>query len=889
MVHNNKVLTVSYGTFSCTLEGFEDSFGTMKAIAEYFRDLASDDRYFGAEPPQPDADMLARIAQREVARQVEARTSSDGIHLRTTAPVAAPLTSPAQPLVDQPAADAAPVVETPTAAPAPVADTPEAAPQPEETQPESAQPETKQPETEQPEVAVSAASSRPLTADSTAVETSEVELFDDLDASALQEQTDPEVDADTAAVEEAAIVPALDAPKDEEPEGADEAQAEPAPQDPVTKPAGLTPPSRVNLATIAAISAAVSAPSAEVDDTPEAEIIEDAPEADPEADPAQGAARGMDTVPAADSIAAKLQRIRAVVSQTPEEDFSEDEHAEAFVETARAELAQVEDEDFDELETDAESDEISRVLDRLELTGGRAAPAAEAEAAEDAPAAEDATAITDNTDSEALIASVLGETQIDLSDTTALSVQPETDLAQVGAAETEAPQVDAAQVDAAQADAELAKAELAETKPAEAKQTEAKEDQPRRPRRGIRLNHRPTTETDTTGAEATEAEAAKTDAPADVTASAQVEPEQSKPEQPEADQSEADQLAAAATAAPAPSKPVKARIVKIKRVVLEKAMASGNLQEITDEADGPVQTAPQPSAVVAPEQAPSIESSLDPDEEADLLRELAEVEAELLASNRDDEAEQDTDLEPATSAEEAPSKTTAHVQAAASPDSDVTRLMEAAESKLGEPDNATSRETYSHLRAAVAAAEADHAAGGTNATPDEAEPYRADLANVVRPRRPGAADAAKAPRPRSGGARPAPLKLVAEQRIDPVAPQPSKPVRPRRISAAAEAPARKTEAQGSFADYAQDLGAADLHELLEAAASYLSFVEGRDQFSRPQLMNTVRSVGHDDFNRENGLRSIGQLLREGKIERSDNGQFSATDDIGFRPSKRAAG
>ena len=49
----------------------------MKTVAEYFRDLAAEDRFFGAEPPKLDAEILGILEQRGKQLGINARKSGD--------------------------------------------------------------------------------------------------------------------------------------------------------------------------------------------------------------------------------------------------------------------------------------------------------------------------------------------------------------------------------------------------------------------------------------------------------------------------------------------------------------------------------------------------------------------------------------------------------------------------------------------------------------------------------------------------------------------------------------------------------------------------------------------------------------------------------------------
>jgi len=235
-------------------------------------------------------------------------------------------------------------------------------------------------------------------------------------------------------------------------------------------------------------------------------------------------------------------------------------------------------------------------------------------------------------------------------------------------------------------------------------------------------------------------------------------------------------------------------------------------------------------------------------------------------------------------------------------DQALSRLLETADSKLSGTETTRKRNAFQQLKAAVAATFADRQARretpeSTDGGEERSAAYRSDLRRATRPTRPAMPErSSRRPeaQPAPGTSRPAPLVLVSEQRIDErreAAPSDGGAIRPRRVLREADdlgesvRIAEQTPEEGdSFRDFAERIGANSLPELLEAAAAYTAHIEGRTRFSRAQVMSKIallKAEDSDGFSREDGLRSFGKLLREGRIRRVQDGQFVINEESRF--------
>ena len=347
--------------------------------------------------------------------------------------------------------------------------------------------------------------------------------------------------------------------------------------------------------------------------------------------------------------------------------------------------------------------------------------------------------------------------------------------------------------------------------------------------------------------------AAPANAPAPVSA-AEATPETDDPE-----------TADAQPEAPAPVVPVRARVIKVRRI--------------------------EPAAPPA--------TLLSPEEEDELARELAAVEREMASPAPSRVAAPGPDLAapPAAAADAVPPRADAGATPAAAEDAAVTRLIAQTNTAMDGAENRRRAATIAHLKAAVAATVADRAAGAApaDAARGREDAYREDLAEAVRPRRPEAVPGTGRRRPEAAP-RIAPLVLVSEQRVDRPAgpPADAQPVRPRRVTAGSLALTQALDADadeaaqdgdgdaaganifvaaGRFPEVVERLGAVHLTETIEAAAAYITVVEGRETFTRPQLVRLAGTVSGAAVGREDGLRAFGLLLREGRIEKARRGQF----------------
>ncbi len=784
MIGASKILTVSYGTFSCTLEGFDDPFNTMRAIAEYFRDLAAEDRYFGAEPPTPDAAMLHKIAEREVQRRVEAKIQDNGVILRTGEAMEAPAPAP---VPSQPAAR----IEAPEA------------PQPAPAQPHVAAPiPTPMPDG----VAAKLMRIRAAVANAELAETTTARAAEPSAApSHLPILTDYSEDqhADDFAL------PDTFADTFEKTSPQIGFDAEPDVQDAWAAPENT--PAELETAEL---------------ETPEPEFAE--PElAEPElAEPVLA-----DAIPdAPDLTEPELAEIGLSEINLADADLAnavpQDAPTDASLGTSDA--------DFDAEIDDAEDFDMSSLQDRF----------AEIDAADHAVAEIQTAATTDN-DLAALIDGVAGEDALHASDDT---VQ-----------------------DGSDTDYRVSEDDLADLKSMDGALTDTSlagldDDQD-----ALTYEDLAAAEDDTADFADPELDAEFDDEPVSAVIT---EDGPADPILAEIDQAYAPEV----TPASGPSEKVlraRARVIKVRRTDAEGEVSAADIRNV-------------------------LGSQLD-EESEDLLR------RKLQSLQNDAETPVQNDTADETGAEDDARRRLDPAGEAA-----VARLIEQTNEVMAVPENRRRLSAIAHLKAAVAATVADRFAkgGSTQQEPETArlDPYREDLARVVRPQTPAEGEDVAPTQ------RPAPLVLVSAQRIDRDRVKPAEngpvlttvsnePIRPRRVTSAQlvakAAPVleedEEDEIEGAnmfsdargFAEFSDRLGANSLAEILEAAAAYSFCIEGRPYFSRPQLMGQIGALSADsDFSREDGLRTFGALLRQGRIRKIKRGQFVLAENSHYLAEAR---